>query len=124
MEATTASPSRTGFFNNYKSPWRALAWRFRKSRDGWKRKYSEIKKELTLLTRRWKRATQSADRWKTEAEQLRTETERLRSEAEKLRSELECRPAAPACSADEKKGSRLSRPSSSILPEIITSRSV
>jgi septal ring factor EnvC (AmiA/AmiB activator) len=94
MDATaeTIPPST---HQDYKSRPGALIWFFRKSRDGWKRKYRDLKATEKGYKNRIVDLTKSRQRWRTEAEQA---GERLAaSEAEN--AELRARIAA----AEEKK---------------------
>ena len=48
----------------YSSPLRKLVQFFRKSRDGWKRKYLDVKRNHKLLQNQVRAVEYSRDRWK------------------------------------------------------------
>src|SRR5271165_489323 len=54
---------------DYESRPGALAWFFRKSRDGWKRKYRDLKLTVKGLKNRIADLTKSREHWRSEAEQ-------------------------------------------------------
>ena len=47
-----------------------MAWFFRKSRDGWKRKYQELKATLKGYKNRIADLTKSREQWRLKAEQV------------------------------------------------------
>jgi chromosome segregation ATPase len=53
----------------YKSRPGALAWFFRKSRDGWKRKYQDLKATVKGYKNRIADLTKSREQWRAKAEQ-------------------------------------------------------
>jgi hypothetical protein len=53
----------------YKSRPGALIWFFRKSRDGWKRKYQDLKATEKGYKNRIADLTKSREHWRTEAQQ-------------------------------------------------------
>lgn len=63
---TAASPTP----HEYKSRPGALIWFFRKSRDGWKRKYQDLKATEKTYKNRIADLTQSREHWRTQAEQV------------------------------------------------------
>jgi chromosome segregation ATPase len=69
MDATaeTISPST---HQDYKSRPGALIWFFRKSRDGWKRKYQDLKATEKASKNRIADLTRSREQWRTQAEQV------------------------------------------------------
>jgi chromosome segregation ATPase len=54
---------------DYKSRPGALIWFFRKSRDGWKRKYQDLKATEKASKNRIADLTRSREQWRTQAEQ-------------------------------------------------------
>jgi ribosomal protein L9 len=66
----------------YRSPLNKLVRFFRKSRDGWKRKYQEAKALAKRLTNGMQALKRSRDRWKSLAKQRREELRQLRRELE------------------------------------------
>ncbi len=54
---------------DYKSRPGALAWFFRKSREGWKRKYRDLKATVKGVKNRITDLTKSREHWRTQAEQ-------------------------------------------------------
>lgn len=56
--------------HEYKSRPGALIWFFRKSRDGWKRKYQDLKATEKTYKNRIADLTQSREHWRTQAEQV------------------------------------------------------
>jgi hypothetical protein len=69
MDATaeTTPPSTQ---QDYKSRPGALIWFFRKSRDGWKRKYQDLKATEKTYKNRIADLTKSREHWRTQAEQV------------------------------------------------------
>lgn len=53
---------------DYKSRPGALIWSFRKSRDGWKRKYQDLKATVKGYKNRIADLTRSREHWRAEAE--------------------------------------------------------
>jgi hypothetical protein len=80
----------------YKSRPGALIWSFRKSRDGWRRKYLDLKATEKGYKNRIADLTKSRERWRAEAE----ETGRRLAASEAENVELRARIAA---AAEEKK---------------------
>jgi hypothetical protein len=67
MDATTETiPSSTP--QGYKSRPGALIWFFRKSRDGWKRKYQDLKAAEKGSKNRIADLAKSREHWRTEAQ--------------------------------------------------------
>ena len=75
-------------FEEYKSPWRNLAWSFRESRDGWKRKHQELKCDYKRLQNQLHDVRLSRAKWQTQAEQAREEAADLRNTVQRLEEEL------------------------------------
>jgi hypothetical protein len=55
-------------FADFRSPWRNLAWSFRKSRDAWKAKYRDLKREQKRLQNQLHDVRVSRDAWRRRAE--------------------------------------------------------
>ena len=89
----------TSFFAKFTSPWRNLAWSFRKSRDAWKNKYQELKGEHKRLQNQVHDVCKSRQEWRSKAEQEQRTSEALREESARLQTELAAEKAA-----SEKKG--------------------
>jgi len=74
---------------DYKSPRRKLVRFFEKSRDNWKRKYTELKKKMPYLENRIRYLKKSRWSWKEQAEaakeELRKAKESLKITEEKLK---------------------------------------
>ena len=65
MDDTT----ETGSFTSFLSPWRNLAWSFRKSRESWKTKYLELKRAQKRLQNQLRDVRKSREHWRQQAEQ-------------------------------------------------------
>lgn len=72
----------------YKSPRRKLVRFFEKSRDNWKRKYTELKQRVRYLQNRIRYLEKSRSNWKEQAqaasENLKTVKEDLKNAEEKI----------------------------------------
>jgi septal ring factor EnvC (AmiA/AmiB activator) len=90
--------AQEGRFSGYSSPWRALAWSFHKSRENWKRKYAEVKREVKRSRDQARDLRQSRERWKEKASALETENESL----EQMLAELQSQLAGEDTSAEKK----------------------
>jgi len=97
MEGTASA----SFFSTFTSPWRNLAWSFRKSRDGWKRKYQELQREQKRLENQVHDVRKSREHWRQRAEEKEKELQALHEEMARMRAEL-----AASEAAREKKGYR------------------
>lgn len=95
MDDTTAN----SFFAKFASPWRNLAWSFRKSRDNWKRKYQELKVEHKRLQSQVRDVRMSREEWRGKAEQQQKTSQALREEIADVQAALAAEKAA-----GEKKG--------------------
>jgi hypothetical protein len=73
---------------DYKSRPGALIWFFRKSRDGWKRKYRDLKVTVKALKNRIADVTRSREHWRAEAEQAGRRLGALEAENAELRARL------------------------------------
>ena len=82
----------------YKSRPGALAWFFRKSRDGWKRKYRDLKITVKGLKNRIADLTKSREQWRTKAEQAGQRLANVEAENAELRARI--------AEAEEKKRTR------------------
>jgi septal ring factor EnvC (AmiA/AmiB activator) len=82
---------------DYKSRPGALIWFFRKSRDGWKRKYQDLKATVKGYTNRIADLTKSRDQWKLKAEQATEQLAAVEAENAQLRAQI---------AADEEKKKR------------------
>ena len=70
----------TSFFAKFTSPWRNLAWSFRKSRDTWKKKYQALKGEHKRLQSQVRDVRASREEWRCKAEQEQKTSQALREE--------------------------------------------
>ncbi len=61
----------------YKTPRWVQAWFLGRSRDGWKRKYQELKDDAKRLQNRVNDVTKSRAKWREEAEQLNQRVQEL-----------------------------------------------
>ena len=66
----------------------ALIWFFRKSRDGWKRKYQDLKAAEKGYKNRITDLTKSRERWRTEAEQVGERLAATEAELAALRAQI------------------------------------
>jgi chromosome segregation ATPase len=73
---------------DYKSRPGALAWFFRKSRDGWKRKYRDLKATVKGLKNRIADLTKSREQWRAKAEQATGRLGALEAENAELRARI------------------------------------
>ena len=81
---------------DYRSRPGALAWFFRKSRDGWKRKYRDLKVTVKGLKNRIADLTKSREQWRAKAERAGERLGALEAENAELRARV-------AAAAEEKK---------------------
>jgi len=65
---TAAAPHQGANKAGYKSPKHAQVWFLKRSRDGWKRKYQQLKAEAKRLHNRVADVSKSRDRWRGRAE--------------------------------------------------------
>jgi chromosome segregation ATPase len=72
----------------YKSRPGALIWFFRKSRDGWKRKYQDLKVSAKQLKNRIADLTKSRDQWRLKAERAQEQLAALQAENDSLRAQV------------------------------------
>ena len=87
MEATVnTSPART--HKDYRSRAGALAWFFRKSRDGWKSKYQELKATVKGYKNRIADLTKSREQWRLKAEHAGEQLAALQAEMVSLRARV------------------------------------
>jgi hypothetical protein len=96
MDGNT-EPTSTPDHKEFKSRPGALNWFFRKSRNGWKRKYQELKATVKGYKNRIADLTKSREQWRIKAEQAGERLSTLEAEAARLRAQI----AAPQ---DKKKG--------------------
>jgi len=87
---------------DYKSRPGALIWFFRKSRDGWKRKYQDLKAAEKTSKNRIADLTKSRERWRTEAQRA---GERLAA----AEAELAGLRAGIAAAGEKKRATRAAR---------------
>jgi chromosome segregation ATPase len=73
---------------DYKSRPGALIWSFRKSRDGWKRKYQGLKAAEKASKNRIADLTKSREHWRTEAQRLGERLAASQAEVAELRTGL------------------------------------
>jgi uncharacterized coiled-coil DUF342 family protein len=98
MDATaelTDTPTR----KDYTSRPGALIWFFRKSRDGWKKKYQDLKATIKGFKNQIAAVTKSRDQWRLKAEQTSERVSALEAEVTELRAQA-------AALADKKKRPR------------------
>lgn len=69
-----------GSRDKYRSPVRKLAWFFERSRDNWKRKCQEAKKQLKLMSNQVRAVEKSRATWRSCAEQLQQRVQELERE--------------------------------------------
>jgi hypothetical protein len=87
MDATVETiPASTR--EDYKSRPGALIWFFRKSRDGWKRKYQDLKATVKGYTNRIADLTKSREQWRGKAEQASERLAALEAEIAGLRAQV------------------------------------
>jgi chromosome segregation ATPase len=77
----------------------ALAWFFRKSRDGWKRKDRDLKVTVKGFQNRIADLTKSREHWRTQAQQAAERLDAVEAENAQLRTRI-------AQAADQKKRTR------------------
>lgn len=70
---------------DYVSPIRKLVRSFESSRDRWKAKHHEVKKQLKLAQNQIRAVEKSRAKWRQDAEHARMEADRLRVELEALK---------------------------------------
>jgi septal ring factor EnvC (AmiA/AmiB activator) len=90
MEATVAhvETTATAPHKDYTSRPGALIWCFRKSRDGWKRKYQDLKATVKADKNRVADLTKSRDRWRQKAEHADAQLAAAQAESAALRAEI------------------------------------
>ena len=71
--------------SQYRSPVRKLAVFFERSRDNWKRKCQESKKQCKLLGNQVRAVEKSREQWRLRAEQSEEQLRVLRHELEELK---------------------------------------
>jgi SMC interacting uncharacterized protein involved in chromosome segregation len=76
MDASTVEASKAKYTT---PPW-VQAWFLGRSRDGWKRKYMELKAEAVRLKRRVADVTKSREKWRHESEELRRQIQELEAQ--------------------------------------------
>jgi septal ring factor EnvC (AmiA/AmiB activator) len=72
----------------YKSRPGALAWFFRKSRDGWKRKYQDLQATVKGLKNRIADLTKSRQQWRLKAEEADQRLAAWEAEVADLRAQV------------------------------------
>ena len=77
-----------GRFSDYVSPWRALAWSFHKSRENWKRKYAEVKRDIKRSRNEARDLRKSREGWKEKAKAFQTENKSLQARVAELQARL------------------------------------
>jgi chromosome segregation ATPase len=83
MDASTVEGSKAEYTTSY----RVQAWFLGRSRDGWKRKYMDLKAEATRLERRVADVTKSREKWRHETEELRRRVQELEAETVALQEQ-------------------------------------
>ena len=91
--------TKTPAHKDYTSRPGALNWFFRKSRDGWKRKYQDLKATVKGYKNRIADLTKSREQWRKKAEQTSARLSALEAETAVLRAQI-------AASEDKKKRTR------------------
>jgi uncharacterized protein (DUF3084 family) len=74
----------------YVSPARKLIKFFRSSRDNWKTKHQQVKKELKLAQNQVRAVEKSRVKWRQDAEATRGEIARLQTELEEVKKHFVC----------------------------------
>jgi peptidoglycan hydrolase CwlO-like protein len=90
---------QTTSFDCYTSPWRNLAYSFRKSRDNWKRKYQDLKRQHKRLQNQVRDVRKSRAHWQGQAVDAGQHCQDLQQEITRLKQQL-----AAAQAAGEKRG--------------------
>ena len=72
----------------YSSPPWAQRWFLKRSRDGWKQKYMDLKTQAKRQANRVNDATKSRDKWRAQTEQLREQVEVLQADKAALQEQL------------------------------------
>jgi septal ring factor EnvC (AmiA/AmiB activator) len=67
----------------------ALVWSFRKSRDGWKRKYQELKARVKTYQNQIAAVTKSREQWKSQAKDTQQQLLAFQAENAELRTRVE-----------------------------------
>ncbi len=86
MESIVTSP--VDEFENYTSPMRVLARFFKKSRDGWKEKCMEAKRQIKRLKNQIYQVQKSRQDWKEQAVAGGKELEALQAEFEQFKAKF------------------------------------
>ena len=79
------------FLNQFSSPVSKLVRFFKKSRDGWKGKHQELKKEAKLLTNQTRAVEKSREQWRERASTAEQRVAELERQMEELK--FHCGPA-------------------------------
>lgn len=74
----------------FKSPQKKLVRFFQRSRDGWKTKYMDCKRELKKLSNQVRAVEKSRSRWKDVARQEQARSKQLARQLEELKRSLAC----------------------------------
>lgn len=69
----------------YRSPMRKLVRFFEKSRDNWKRKCQESKKQIKLVNNQARAVEKSREQWRQRAEQLSEQLQQVHQELAELK---------------------------------------
>jgi septal ring factor EnvC (AmiA/AmiB activator) len=77
--------------HSYKSPVRKLVAFFEKSRDGWKAKHRELKKQLKKEQNQVRAVERSRAAWRRKAEDAARRVEELESELAEVQKNSRCR---------------------------------
>lgn len=88
MDLSHTTQAETKGFGEYRSPRRALAWSFRKSRDSWKRKYAEVKRDIKRFQNQVRDVTKSRDHWKSKAKALNEKNNSLQAALASMQAQL------------------------------------
>jgi uncharacterized coiled-coil DUF342 family protein len=82
--------------SGFRSRLSALVWFFRKSRDGWKKKYQKVKQEIRGSRSELRDVRRSREKWRMRVEELEQENRALREQLAKSRSERSETASPPA----------------------------
>jgi chromosome segregation ATPase len=88
MDATSDRATTTNSAT-YSSRPGALIWSFRKSRDGWKRKYQALKAQFKASKNQIAAVTKSREQWRTQAKDAHQHLAALQAENAALRARVE-----------------------------------
>lgn len=82
--------------SGFRSRLSALVWFFKKSRDGWKKKYQKVKQEIRGFRSELRDVRRSREKWRLRVEELERENRTLREQLAKACPERSNVPSPPA----------------------------